>query len=578
MPREQATTGRRTFLKLAGGAAVSVTLAGCSEGNNAQTTADQGGSDGGGGGGGEDGGGGSGGESNSLLTYARGSKTTTLDQQASTNGENTKVTKQIYETLISLEPGTFNITEGLATNWSFEGTTLTFQLREGVTFHNGEELTADDVVATLRRHIDPDYEHYPGTEYVNSAGNQEIGAYLAEDGWSVEGDYTVSFELKNQYAPFLRNWVSYEQVIYSKKAIEETGKDLASEPAGTGPFELADWDTSNQRLRLQAYEDYWGDPPGVDEVLFRVIPENTTRAQALDAGEIDVADGLDPQAMGLIENSGNAKIQGKMGLNTGFLAPNMAAREEFRNKKVRQAMNYAIDTASIVNTVFDGIAVQSSQAIPEVLWGHNEELEPYPYDPDRARQLLAEAGYENGFDLELSVMTDPRPYMPAPEQMGELVRSNLDEVGINTTLNRMPFGSYVSYILEGKHEACFLGHFGTNADPSFFAHTLLHPQIDESKIPEGQDWIPFDTEGYNRYGMNAWANREYMTLVEDAQQTYDQAERESLYREAMALAHDEAPWMFIDHAQYIRAVHNRVSGWVPDGNIAGPYLWLVSVE
>jgi peptide/nickel transport system substrate-binding protein len=477
-----------------------------------------------------------------------------------------------------LEPGTTNITEGLATGWTLEGTTLRFELREGVTFHNGEEFTADDVVATIRRYIDPSYEHHPGEEYITGSGNQEIGQYLSDGGWTVEDDYTVSFELGAPFAPLLRNWASYNEPMYSKKAIEEKGKGLSTEPVGTGPFQLKNWDQGNKRLRLEANDNYWGEGPKVDEVLFRVIPQNTTRAQALDSGDIDIADGLSPQAIRIIESSSNAKMFGVEGLNTGFLAPNMAQREEFRNKKVRQAMNYAVDTKAIANTIFEGIAVPSSQAIPPTLWGHNDDLDPYPNDPERAEQLLAEAGFDDGLSFEISVMTNPRPYMPAPVQMAEVVKSNLAEVGIDVTLNKFPWGEYISHILAGKHEACFLGHFAVSPDPSFFAHVLLHPQIDREKVPENQDWIPWDTEGYNKFGMNAWANKEYMRMVEEAQQTYDQNERTNLYEEAMAFAHEEAPWVFIDHAKYLRGVHNRVGGWVPDQQITGPFLWLVSVE
>lgn len=579
MADDNTSISRRDLLTYAGSSTLALT-AGCVGGGDGGDGDDSDGESSPGDDGG-DGGAGNGDQSDSggtkLFTYARGSGTVTLNQKASTHGEDSKVTVQVYDNLVGFEPGTTELVGELATGWEFEERSLTFTLREGVEFHNGDEFTADDVRASIRFHIDEDYEHFAGEENVNPAGQQEVGRYVSEMP-SVVDSHTIRFDLNQVYAPFLRNFQSAHQVVYSEQAIVEMGAEgLAKEPVGTGPFVFDNWDESNDRIRLTANDDYWGDGPHVDEVLFRVIPSNSTRAQSLISGEIEGADGLDTQGIELIRNSDSAEVRSQTGLNTAFLAPNLSRFEPARDKRVRQALNYAVDTKSIVDVIFNGIAIQSSQPIPPHVWGHNDDLEPYPYDPEMARSLLEEAGYGDGFEIKIHVMNDPRPYFPAPVQMAEAVRSNLGDVGIEATLIQQSHADTVSDILQGIHEATFLGHFGINGDPSFFAHTLLHPQIDTDQIPEGQDWISWGTEGYNLYGMNAWANREYMNLVDSAQRTVDQAEREGLYQEAMAIAHEEAPWVFMNHADYIRGVHNRVEGWVPDNNIQGPYLNLVDL-
>jgi len=570
---------------------VAATLAGCQslvdggdgDGSDGDGSGGDGGEDSGGdgsGGGGSDGDSegddtdseGDDGGATAQVTYARGSSSATLDPQASTSLEDSKVMNQLYETPIVLDPGTATITSNLATEWSLSESGISVTLREDVTFHNGEEFTAEDVVATYRRHLDPEYEHYPGEEYLSSRGQQELGAVETV---TVDGEYEVTFELGAPFAPILSGFLSYSQSILPVETIETKGKDLSTEPVGTGPFKLKSWDQGNKRIRLEAHEDYWGEGPKVDEVLFRVIPQNTTRAQALDAGDVDIVDGMSPQAIEIIESSGSASVQSNEGINVGFMAMNPSGFEAFRNKKVRQALNYATDMGAILNTIFRGTSVRSTQPIPPGILGHNDELDPYPYDPEQARQLLAEAGYGDGFEFELVTMTNPRTYNPAPEQAAQIIKSNLTDVGIEVSINKMSFGPYVEFILEGKHQACFLG-FSARPDANFFAHKLLHPQVDVDRVPDGQDWVAYD-EGYNAFGMTAWVNREYMNLVDDAQRELDRARRDELYRESMALVYDEAPWVFMNHADIIRGVHDRVSDWIPDKQVLGPYLAHVEV-
>ncbi len=587
MTSNDTSVSRRSLLKAAGGAAASASVAGYVETGEANDVQQQG---------------------SGTVTYARGNDSGTLDPQNTTSGEDVKVTNQLYDTLIEFEPNKTTLQEGLATQYSMDGTTVTLTLREGVTFHNGDEFTAEDFVATYRRFTDSDYQFYPGDSYVSAYGPFTLGNWVESvstggsasatttdggqanetdaetttaQGGGGQGSYTLTIELDEPYAPFLRNLAMFASSVLSRRAIERHAQDqnfsLSNQPVGTGAFQFESWDTGNQRIRLSRNPDYWGEGPYVNEVVFTAIGSNTTRAQTLISGGADIIDGIGAQASQIVRNADAAELVETQGINVGYLAMNMARREEFRSKKVRQAISYAVNTEAIVNTIFRGIAEQASQPIPQKVLGYNESIDPYPHDPDRAQQLLEEAGYGNGFEFELATFKNPRTYNPSPIQAAQTVKSNLNEVGITVNINQQPFNPFLTYTEQGKHDACFLGWMTDNADPDNFYYALLHPQVSEDKLQQGQDWVSWDTEGFNTLDVAAWANREFMQLTEQAQSTLDRNERAELYKQAGQLAHDEAPWVFIDHAKELRGVANRVQDF-QIAPISGPLLNRVKVE
>ncbi|PSP54915.1 ABC transporter substrate-binding protein [Halobacteriales archaeon QS_1_67_19] len=567
---------RRSFLKVAGGAAATATIAGCTgeqDGSSTETTTEETGgettTD-------EETTEESSGEDGSTLTYARGNDSGSLDFQNTTSGEDAKVTNQIYDGLIEFKPGTTEIKAGLATDWNVDGTDVSLTLREGVRFHNGEELTADDYVATYRRFVDEDYEYYPGSDYASAYGPYALGKWI--DSVDKNGDYEVSITLKDPYAPILPNLAMFCSKVHSEKAIQELGTDLKENPVGTGPFQFENWDTGNGRIRLSKNEDYWGENEAqVDEVVFTEVGSNTTRAQTLDSGGADIIDGLGAQSSQMVEDSGNAELVSMPGINVGYMAFNMAKFEPFREKKVRKAVSYAINTEAIVNTIFKGIASEASQPIPESVMGYNDDLDPHPHDPDKAQSLLEEAGYGDGFEFELATFKNPRTYNPSPIQAAQTVKSNLNEVGITVNINQMPFNPFLDYTDSYKHDACFLGWMTDNADPDNFYYALLHPGISREDVPEGQNWAdPSNHDSFNTLDASAWANTEFMKLTEEAQQTYDTGERRPKYEQAAEIFHEEVPWVTIDHAKELRGVHERVDGF-EIAPISGPFLNLVSV-
>ncbi len=552
---EDGAHSRRTFLKVAGSAAAAVSLAGCLGGGN---------NGGGGGGGGNDG-------PSGTLVYSRGAPSATLDPQNSTSGEDAKVINQIYNQLVQFKPGDVSLEAGLAKKYELSGKTATLTLREGVKFHNDEEFTAEDFKATFRRFTDPEYEYYPGDTYISGYAAITLGNWV--ETVNAKDKYKLEIQLKQKFAPFLRNLAMFASAVLSKKAIEEKNKKLNKEPVGTGPFKLGQYESNGERIQLEYNDNYWGKGPKVEQVIFSTIPENSTRAETLIGGDAHIIDGLGTTASQKVQKADGVKLNAFEGVNTGYMAFNMERFKPFRKKKVRQAISYAINTKVIVENIFSGFAVQASQPIPSNMMGYNKDLDPYPHDVEKAKTLLKEAGHGDGISFELATFKNPRSYNPSPLRAAQQVRSDLSNVGIEIEINQMSFDPFLNYTDSGKHDACFLGWMSDNADPDNFYYSLLHPGVES---PAGQDWVSFDTEGYNTLSVSGWANKEYMKTVEDAQKMLKESERKSLYQKAAKIAHDEAPWVFLDHAKELRGVSNAVSGYVPSA-IGGPYLNLVSV-
>ncbi|RRJ28909.1 ABC transporter substrate-binding protein [Halocatena pleomorpha] len=546
------THSRRTFLKAAGATMATVSVAGCT-GSPKDTSS--GGGDG----------------PSGTLMYSRGARNSTLDIHVTTSGEDVKVTNQIYDKLIDFKPGQNQITGSLAKEYTLDGTTASLTLREGVKFHNGDEFTAQDFEATYRRLTDPEYKHYIGKKNVSAYSNIVFGQIKSV---SVVGDYELEIELTKKFAPFFRNLAIFAGGVLPKSEIE-SGTDFSTTAIGTGPFTLDQYEQNGRQIRLRANENYWNDGPEVSKVIFSTVGENSTRVSQLISGKTHIIDGIDPDGVSRIENNDGVSVQQKVGLNVGYLALNMERMKPFRKKSVRKAMNYAINTKVIVEEIFSGLATQSSQPIPESVMGYNENIDPYPHDPQQAKTLLKEAGHGNGFNMELAVFKNPRPYIPSPIQTAEQVKSDLSAVGINAEISQMSWEPYLEYTQTGKHDACFLGWNTDNGDPDNFYYPLLHPAVES---PDGQDWVSFDTDGYQTTNASGWANQEFMSSVEEARSiTGSVQEREGLYREAGKLAHDEAPWVFLDHTNVLRGVSNSVSDYNVSA-VGGPFLRTVSVE
>jgi peptide/nickel transport system substrate-binding protein len=573
------TIGRRNFLTAAGGTVATASVAGCFDNGNGNGTGN---------------GNGNGQGSGETLIYARGAHDVPIDPQQTTSGEVSKVTNQIFDTLVKFEPGSGGqLTAGLATDYGLDGQTASLTLREGVTFHNGEEFTAEDFEATYRRFVDSSYDYTLGPD-ASGYGPFTLGNWI--DSVEVAGDYELNIELSQQYAPFLRNLAMFATAVMSKAQIEgdelgeappmpegdeETPGDnpqtkLGNEvlPVGTGPFEAENIDNQNQRIQLTATDEYFNPGPSVGGVVFKTIKQNSTRAAEVVNGDSHVTDNLDSQSSQQIDGADQAELIRKDGINVGYMAFNMERKEAFRDVTVRRAISLAVNTEAIVNDIFEGFAAQADQPLPPDVLGHSDDLDPYPHDPDQAQAMLEDAGYSD-LSFELATFTNPRGYNPSPTTAANQVKSDLGEIGVEVTINEFSqFGSkYIPYVYDGKHDAAFLGWYTDNADPDNFLFVLLDPGVDVSDVPSGQEWVSRDTEGYSRSNISTWANTDFMEKVREGQRTYDEGQRRSLYEDATAIANDRAPWVFIDYAETLRGVNDALDADnYPISSVGGPFL------
>lgn len=484
-------------------------------------------------------------DSGGTLVFGRGGDSTSLDPSRTTEGEAFKVTKNVFETLLKFEDGGTAIEPGLAKSWepAEDGLTYTFELEEGVKFHDGTDFNADAVVANFERWAAGDAELFP---YYSSmfGGFKDDESHVIES-VTAEGDYTVVFKLKRPQAPFLKNIAMDMFAIASPTAFEEQGNDdFERNPVGTGPFKFVEW-KPNDSITIERFEDYWQDGlPKLDRVVFRSIPDNSARLNALLAGEVDLIDGINPSDGVTIEDNPELQLIERPSMNIGYLGLTVT-REPFDNKLVRQAMNYAIDKQTIIDAFFEGRADIAVNPIPPSVSGYNDAIEGYEYDPEKAKELLAEAGYADGFEMELWAMPVPRPYMPDGAKVAEVMQKNLADVGITANIVSHEWATYLELASKGDADAFMLGWTGDNGDADNFIYVLL----DEDNI------------GSNNY--TYFKNDEMHDLLIEAQTEVDEEKRNELYKKAQEIVHEEAPWVPIAHSTPLLGATKSLTGLIP---------------
>lgn len=477
------------------------------------------------------------------LVFGRGGDTVGLDPALETDGESFKVCDNIYDNLVTFRPGNTELAPGLAESWtaSDDLRTWTFNLRRNVVFHDGTPFTADAVVFSLARQFKPDHPFHRvegAFQYWNSMSMSEI----VSDVKRVD-DHTVSIELTRPNAPFLSNLAMNFCGIVSPSAVRKHGADFPRHPVGTGPFRFVQW-IKDDRVVLERNPDYWGDAPQIDRLIFRSIPENSVRLIALIQGSIDGMDHLVPDFIPNIEKHPNLRLLTQPGMNVGYLAMNMD-RAPFHLLKVRRAVNHAVNKQALVDNLYQGLALPAVNPIPPSMWSYHEGIEGYGYDPERARELLTEAGYPDGFKTTLWAMPVPRPYMPQPRKIAQAIQADLQAVGIQAEIVSYEWGTYLDKVSRGQHDMALLGWTGDNGDPDNFLYVLL----DKSATQQPANNIAF------------YRSDELHEVLVQAQREVDLAVRTGLYRKAQEIVFQDAPWVPLVHAAQTAAFKKTVNGF-----------------
>ena len=462
-----------------------------------------------------------------------------LDPPQVTDLNSNRVGRRIVETLVTFPEESTQVVPGLAESWTIskDGLQYTFKLRRGITFHDGTPLNAEAVKFSIERQINPNHPAYKLGKY--PFANFFFGNVKAVE---VLSDERVAFLLNEPRASFLAILTAGAASIVSPTAVMKWGPDYPTHPVGTGPFRFASWDRG-QRVVLEKNPTYWKYPVKVERVIYRPIVEDQARLTELLTGTLDVIVGVPADFVGQLEQNPKITLLKQVGAHVWYLGMNNQ-KKPFDDKRVRQALNYAVNKEAIVKDVLKGTGASSRGPVLPGTWGADPALKAYPYDPERAKKLLAEAGYPSGFSTTLWV-PESGSGMQAPVAMSTVMQSNLKAVGVNVTLQTMEWGAYLAKLRTKEQELFALSWMAGTEDPDMVMYPLLH----------SSQWTPV---GPNRA---LYKNPRFDALLQQARLTTDQAKRTQLYREAQRILVDDAPWVFVDHEIQIAALSKRVQGF-----------------
>jgi peptide/nickel transport system substrate-binding protein len=379
---------------------------------------------------------------------------------------------------------------------------------------------------------DPQYVEIQFAGIVGPSGPVQLASVEAV------ADEIVRITLTKPDSLFLQKMAFPAFGIMSPAAIEEYGTGISEAPVGTGPFQLAYWEP-DQSMTLSRFDDYWGEPVELETISYVVLGDSSTRLGGLLAGDVDGAD-ID---LGNVDEARQYGLQvlNRPYLNVGYLGINHD-RAPFNDLLVRQAIALAIDKEGLLVYAYPETAQVASQFVPPGCLGHSDGMQDWPYDPDLARDLLAQAGYPNGFDTSLYVMDIPRPYVPVPDETADVIGYFLDEVGITVELVVKPWGEYLDAVFNGEADLFLLGLIGD--------------------LPHAADFLnrEFGEDGYDLFGQ---PYPELVSLLSRGSRTLDAL---PIYDQANHLIHDLVPMVPLAHTTSTVAFQEGVSNVMPGYN------------
>jgi peptide/nickel transport system substrate-binding protein len=336
---------------------------------------------------------------------------------------------------------------------------------------------------------------------------------------------------------------SQEGSILSPKALAENPENLAQHPVGTGPFVFEAW-KSGQEISLKKNENYWGKKPNIDRVVFKVVPEDATRLAMIETGEAHINDQVPVTEIDRIEASDTMGLYRTEGLAVEYVGFN-TKKKPLDDVKVRKAISHAIEREAIIKGVYNNVGTLANVAMSPKVYGHSEDVKPYDYDLNEAKNLLKEAGFENG--LELTLLTSDRKERI---NMAEVIQSQLKGIGVNVEIQVMEYGAYIEMANNGEHDL-FIGGWGNaTGDGDYNQYNLFHSA---SQGPAGNHFY--------------YSNPEVDQKIEAARKESDEAKRLKLYEEVMQKEIDEAVYIPIRNYEHIAAHSKNVSGfWINAAN------------
>lgn len=469
----------------------------------------------------------------------------------------------IFDTLVqtvSTADGGSEIQPGAAESWkiSDDGRTYSMHLRKGIMYTNGEEMTSDDVLYTIDSMLDPERATLNSCWMDMLAGAQDVLDGKADSvegvGMIIHDDYNFDLVLADSYAPFLATMSVPGWAILNREACEaadeagggKTGTFFGSEPEytiGSGPFVLKEW-VLNDHIYLEANPDYWGGAPKIDGVLIKVVSDPDTEKMMFESGQTDIFD-LD-NARHLIsqykeDEQWKDNLVPTVTFGTSYLSLNENIKP-FDDVRVRKALQMAIDKQKILDTLYEGAGLVAHGIFPASMVGANPDLPEIPYDPEAAKELLKEAGYEDGFEMTMCMTTTDGQ---STLELMQIIEQDFEAIGLDVTLEQMDEASFYDVRATGElpmHAATWYGDFN---DPDNFIYTF------------------FSTAATKTRSIN-YGNKEAIARIEAARHIVDQEERMAEYRDLEELViQEDAGWIPLFHLEKTRLVQDRVKNFVP---------------
>lgn len=464
------------------------------------------------------------------LVIAQGVDATTLDPNFHSETPTGNVSNQIYDRLIGRDDD-MNFEPALAVSWEpVSDTVWEIKLRDDVYFHDGEKLTAEDVAYTLQRIQDPE------------KASSQAGNYAMISRVEVVDPYTIRFHTNAPF-PILPSRLSTLRVV-PKHYVEAIGDAaFSTKPMGSGPYQLVEW-VKDERIVLKAFDGYWGGAPEVKDVIFKPIPEPSSRVMALQAGEVDIIVNVPPYQAGALNSSPNASAVSVPSIRSIFIPIIPQEGSPTADPLVRRALNMAVNVDSIIANLLEGNGTAMTQALADTEFGYHPELARYPFDLEAAKALLKQSSFPDGFKLRF--LAPSGRYM-MDKEVAEAVKSQLEALGITVELVIQEWGVYVQKLLSRTVDAdIFLIGWSSgifDADGTLFSWFRSEQRFGYYQLgPEKEDYMD--------------------NLLDTARSILNAEERKALYHEALEIIHEDAAWIPLYQQKDIYGVSSRVN-WKP---------------
>lgn len=467
---------------------------------------------------------------------------------ASTAGATARANRLIYDTLIQedltksvMEVVSPPLVPGLAESWTIspDRLTYTFRIRQGINFHDGTPLDAEAIKFNFDRAMRPDFAYFDSTaKSILNPFYKWIKEVQAAD------KYTLRITLHEPFASILLSLANPNTGIISPTAIKKWGNEqLGAHPTGSGPFKFVERERG-VKVVLERNPQYWGGAPYLDQVIIRPIIEDSSRIAALQAREVDMVVVVPPDSVQLLAATKDIDVVFAGPPHIWFWMLNCRSTPT-KDKRVRQAMNYAVNKEALTRDILKGTAIPAKGPFPPGNPAYNPEVQGYPYDPDKAKRLLKEAGYPDGFDMKCFFAISGSGMM-VPVPMNTFIQGNLRDVGIKVSFETLEFAAFIAKARKGLDDETSALQTSWGSNDMYWLEQMFHSSLHP---PNGN--------------VRTWYKNEQVdALLAQARGEVDHEKRVKLYQEAEKLIIEDAPWLFVTSDRAPKAYHKSVRGFV----------------